>query len=174
MQNQLNKQFIAALTGNQRRLFAFIFSLVPDPVEAEEILQQTNLKIWERADQYDLSREFMPWASQIAYYEILYHQRHTRRAGSPFDAKLIEQLAGEAAAPMQSDEARLQALEHCIRGLPPNHRQLIEQRYGGNLSVKQLAQQRGATPGGLSQLLFRIRAALLTCIQRRLTAEADV
>ena len=54
-----------------------------------------------------------------------------------------------------------------------NHRQLIEQRYGGNLSVKQLAQQRGATPGGLSQLLFRIRAALLTCIQRRLTAEAD-
>ncbi len=41
-------EFVQLFTKWQRRLFLFILAQVPNLVEAEEILQETNLVIWRK------------------------------------------------------------------------------------------------------------------------------
>jgi threonine dehydratase len=63
--------FVALLTGSQRRLHAYIFSLVWNPADADDILQETNIVLLKKAAEYDTNRDFLPWALTIARFQAL-------------------------------------------------------------------------------------------------------
>ena len=43
----VSAEFVAQITKSQRQLHAFILSMVWNPVEADDVLQETNLVLWE-------------------------------------------------------------------------------------------------------------------------------
>ncbi len=47
-----SKDFIRLLLANERRIYAFILSMLPDLTDAEDVLQETSLVLWEKLDQY--------------------------------------------------------------------------------------------------------------------------
>ena len=54
----------------QRRIFAYIYTLVPSRSDAEDILQETSLTVCEKFKDFELGTNFYSWACQIAYWKV--------------------------------------------------------------------------------------------------------
>jgi RNA polymerase sigma-70 factor (ECF subfamily) len=164
-------QIADLVLGSQRRLYAYILTLVPDPDAAWDILQQTNMVLWRDSERFSAGTNFMSWAFRVAYFQVLDHREKQQRDRLRFNNDLFEQLAAESANERDGDQARLEALRKCLAGLPSPQRNLLQTRYGDGLSVAAIAESRGQTAGALSTYLHRIRRGLLDCIQRHLSVE---
>ncbi|MEL7264621.1 MAG: sigma factor-like helix-turn-helix DNA-binding protein, partial [Planctomycetota bacterium] len=68
---------------------------------------------------------------------------------------------------------RRDALLGCLETLPPAQRQLIDLRYTSGLAIDAISQATGRPGASISQTLYRLRNALLNCINRRLNAEGS-
>ncbi len=88
----------------------------------------------------------------------------------PFSRELVEQLAREREQHETVLEARLEALEECLRQLRPEDRALIETRYRGGADTEELVRRSGASRRTLFRQLDRIRRRLSHCIDRRIGA----
>ena len=165
-------QFVAEITRAQRQLYAFILSMVWNPPDADDVLQETNLVLWEKAGEFDDSRPFLPWAMRFAQFQAMAWLKSHRRQRMVFDDDLTRLLAIEAAADEPAFEARHHALADCLQKLRPEQRALVARRYEPDASVSALAESIGTTPKALSDKLRRIRRALSECIQTTLAKEA--
>jgi RNA polymerase sigma-70 factor (ECF subfamily) len=165
-------EFVTQITRIQRQLHAFILSMVWNATEADDVLQQTNLVLWEKSAEFDASRPFLPWAMQFAQWQALAWLKQRQRQRLVFDDDLAKLLADEAVADERAFEARRNALASCLQKLGPEQRELIARRYEPEASVNALAAAGGVTAKALSDRLRRIRHALLECIQKTIAEEA--
>ena len=62
-------------------------------------------------------------------------------------------------------------LRECLAGLPKHGRELLQLRHFEDLSPGSIASRLGRTSNQVRQVLLRLQAALLGCIERRLGAE---
>jgi len=63
----------------ERRLMRVILRFVRDPDLAEDLAQETFLRVYERMEQYDASRRFGPWLFRIGVNLTLDHLRKRKR-----------------------------------------------------------------------------------------------
>lgn len=166
----VSTEFVTQITRCQRQLHAFILSMVWNPAEADDVLQETNLVLWEKSAEFDTGRPFLPWAMRFAQFQALaWLKRHRRQQQRlVFDDDLARLLADEAAQEELAFEERREALAVCLQKLPPGQRELIARRYEPDGSVNDMAAAGGTTPKAVSDRLRRIRHALLQCIRRTL------
>lgn len=170
--HQLSEQFVSQLTACQSRVYAYITTLVHDPVAAQDILQEANLVLCRKAAEVNDDMDFVGWACRIAYYQVLAHRRDAGRDRHHFDDALLSQLAERSAARSASFEQRSLALRTCMGKLTDAQRDLLHRRYTDNQSIKSVAESLGRPAGSITQTLHRIRKTLLECIGRH-TAEDD-
>jgi RNA polymerase sigma-70 factor (ECF subfamily) len=163
--------FVQHLTSAQRRLHAFIYSLVQRSADAEDVLQETNVVLWSKAVEFEAGTNFMAWACQVAYLQVLAYRKRQARASGPFDDALLAQLAEAAGRQLESFDRRHDALVDCLEKLAPAQRQLIVRRYQPNASVQSMAAEAGKSAKALSETLRRIRDALMRCVERTLALE---
>jgi RNA polymerase sigma-70 factor (ECF subfamily) len=166
-------EFVQQFTRSQRQIYLYILSQVPSPVDADEILQETNLVIWRKVDRFQLGTNFLAWAYQIAGLEVLKFRERRHRDRLRFSEEFIERVAEEIEGDTEQLEARRQALMNCIGRLRPADRELIEERYSTGENGLSVARKKGRPANSVYQSLGRIRKALLECITRRLTAESS-
>src|SRR4051812_24461539 len=62
------KRLMALMTRHQRQVFSYIYALVPNRYDAEDLLQETSLVICEKFDEFEEGTDFVAWACQIAYW----------------------------------------------------------------------------------------------------------
>jgi RNA polymerase sigma-70 factor (ECF subfamily) len=163
--------FVALLTNSQRKLHAYIFSLVWNPADADDILQETNLVLLKKAAEFDTSRDFLPWALAIARFQALAGLKRRQRLRFVFDDALAASLAEDAAREDPVLEARRLALATCLQKLPAGHRDLLVRRYEPEAVVGEMAAALGLSLKALSDRLRRIREKLLRCITSTLAEE---
>jgi RNA polymerase sigma-70 factor (ECF subfamily) len=148
--------------------------LVRHLADAEDVLQETNVVLWRKADEYDPARDFMPWAMRIAQLQAMAHLKRQKRVPMTFDESLLAILADEVVAETTELNPRRLALTGCLQKLPTHQRQLIAARYEPGGSVNELARQSGKSCKAISESLRRIRRVLLDCIERKVAREARV
>ena len=103
--------FVQLVTQYQQRVHLFILSLVPNRTDAEEILQETNLVLWRRFEEFRPGSDFRAWAFQVAFNKVkLFHERHGRDK-LHFGAEVTDRLATIATSAPDSLPAELEALE---------------------------------------------------------------
>jgi RNA polymerase sigma-70 factor (ECF subfamily) len=163
-------RFVQLLTGSQSRLYAYIMTLVGRSADADDVLQTTNAVLWSKADEYDAARPFLAWAYRFAHLQVLAHRKRASRDRLLFDDELLGRIAEEYARQDEGAERQLEALALCLKGLRPEHRRLVELRYGGEESVNSLAAQVGMEVNTFSAAIYRVRRMLADCISRRLAA----
>ncbi len=163
-------EFEQLLEAHQGRLFGFIRALAGPGAETEDILQNTNRILWEKADQFELGTNFRAWAFRIARYQILQYRDKVRRGGEqvPFSDDLLETLAERTEEKDASLERRQRFLQQCLEKLSGRQRDAVEARYFHRESVQAIADRLGMKPNAVSQLLFRSRDSLLRCIESQL------
>ena len=125
----VSAEFVAQITKSQRQLHAFILSMVWNAAEADDVLQETNLVLWEKVAEFDASRPFLPWAMRFAQWQAMAWLKRQKRQRLVFDDDLAKLLADEAAADELAFDARRVALASCFQKLRPEQRELIARRY---------------------------------------------
>ena len=164
-------EFVQLFTHHQRRLFLYILSQVSNPVDAEEILQETNVVIWSKCAKFQPGTNFLAWVSQIANFEVMKFRTRKRREKLVFSDEFLETVAQTSLERSEELESRRAALTDCLNKLRPKDRELIQQRYAPGERGKHLAQQIGRPANSVYQSLGRIRRSLLDCIQQRLAVK---
>ncbi len=159
--------FVQLMISCQSRLYAFIMSLVHNPELAADILQQTNLVMWQKSDEFTLGTNFSAWTFQIARYQVMAHRQKQRRDRHVFDDETIAAVAGEFERRAGADDDRLIALSHCMNKLDDDGRELLTRRYRDGLAVQHIAEEIGHTANRVAVRLHRLRVTLMQCIRRR-------
>lgn len=162
-----NPEFVRAVTECQSRIYGYALSLLADPEAASDVLQETNLVLWEKSDEFESIDNFPAYALKIALNKIRNLRRTMQRDKLVFDDDVLEKLAADADTFEPFKDDRLTALNECIEQLPNHHRELIRRRYMQADTIAQLAQAIGKPASTVRVMLFRIREALVVCIQQR-------
>ncbi|QDT00945.1 sigma-70 family RNA polymerase sigma factor [Adhaeretor mobilis] len=165
-------QFVERLTSSQARLRVYAVSLVRDPHDADDLLQNACLTLWEKRQQYDSDREFFPWACGIVLIEILRHRRKKATDKLLFDEALITTLAADYVAKSTEYESRYECLHKCIAKLSDHDRRLLEEHYRKGTKPKKISQQRGLPVTTVYSRLTRIRELLHACIEAGLVQQS--
>jgi RNA polymerase sigma-70 factor, ECF subfamily len=176
VKDQAMRRFVQRLTACQPRLYAYIMTLLLDPHQADDVLQQTNLVLWEKLDEFLVCDDFDALACKVAYYQVLAHRRDAsrRRRRLLFDDRLLEQVAATAGATTGAfQEGYLAALRNCMAKLPEPLRELVRKRYEPDGSVNAIAADSGNSANAVSASLYRIRKNLLACIHDELARGGD-
>src|SRR3954447_18155967 len=103
MQNDSNseteggKRLMALMTRHQRQIFSYIYALVPNRYDAEDLLQEASLVICEKFDDFEEGTDFVAWACQIAYWRIRYSRQKFARSKVVFNQEIVDALAQTAA-----------------------------------------------------------------------------
>lgn len=162
-------EFVRQITRHHAMLRAYIISLMPGMDGVDDVLQETNVVLFEKFATFQPGTNFWAWARAIARLEVKVHRRRLRRQEClMLDEDLAEQLAEHTAALHNDLDERLRALDRCLGRLAENERELIEHRYFSKLTLEGFAARCGRPVESLRVSLFRIRAALRKCIKGEL------
>lgn len=164
------ERFTRLLARCQRRVFLFAVSLVQNAADAEDVLQETNLVLWQKFSQYERGTDFVSWACRIAHYEVLKLRERKARHERLLSDDFLEVLAAESRRTMHEVDDRREALEDCLGKLSPSDGRLVELRYQPEATTRSVAAALGRSIQGTRRSLHRIRTGLLACIQRTLSA----
>lgn len=164
------------LADHQGRLYGFIRSLMGADAGIEDVLQNTNRVLWEKASTFTPGTNFRAWAFQTARYQVLQFRAKQQREGImiPFSNELLESLAILAGEKESAYERRRKFLKMCLEKMPPRQRDVIEKRYFERLSVTSISEALGIKPNAVSQLLFRGRENLLHCIESQMPGDSPI
>ena len=165
------KQLMLLMTQHQRRIFSYIYTLVPSRMDADDILQETSLVICEKFGQFKPGTDFAAWACQIAYWEVRRARQKYARSKVVFDQEVVDALAQTAAAMIDEVSERHEALGRCLKKLHPRDRELVLTRYEPGCGVEQAAQRSGRSREAAYKALGRIRKMLLDCVSNQLASE---
>jgi RNA polymerase sigma-70 factor (ECF subfamily) len=141
-----------------------------DPA-ALDVLQDTNVDLWSRADEYDFDRPFLPWAFAFARNRVLAHRKSQSRSRLLFSDAAMARIEAECAELAGTADARLTALQKCLQKLNSRQAHLIRERYSGKATVKSIAAQMGETAHNVASQLHRARKQLGRCVNATLAAE---
>ena len=163
------KDFIHALTYSQNDLTGYLVGLLGNLHDAKDVLQATNLVLWEKHKEFRARADFKPWARKFAYYQALAFIRDRKRDRHVFDDDVLELLASDDGdVNSAKDDERELALRDCLNQLPEKQRMLIKLRYEEAGSIKQVVDQTGAKESSVKVSLMRIRNELQACIESKI------
>lgn len=158
-ERQDEKAFDELYSRHARRLMGFFLRAFRyDEDEAADACQETFLKVWQAAEQFNPTSAFRPWLYTIAYNLCRSCFRHSEQV----ERYRAEQLATTAdeytnACELQLDNATLQrALVATLETLPPESRTLFALRFEEELGIAQVAQILGIPEGTVKSRLHRL------------------
>lgn len=159
------REFVQLLAACERRLDNYILALVPNWSDAEDVVQQTKLRLWERFSQYDRSKDFGAWACTVAYYEVLTFRTRASRARLLFSQAALERVAAVAISVVAESDARMHLLRTCVEKLSRWQRELLLRCCVAGESVKAVATELDRKVDSTRKAILRIRHQLYRCIE---------
>ena len=164
---ELSDEFILELTQVQQRLYGYIYRRLANRDQAQEVLQQVNLVLCHKADQYTLGTNFNAWAATVARYQILSYRSSQNRDRLVFTDKVVA-IIDEREDDSDERDERLAHLHQCFQALSDDNQAFLNLRYEGGLSMKQIAMEVGQKVVTVRVKLHRLRRSLRDCVQNRL------
>lgn len=173
-----NGAFDLLLLRNQSKLFSYILFVVHDHDKAEDIFQETFVKVITKLHQgkYTTSGKFSAWIMRIAHNVIMDKYRDTRtqniveptvgndlsniKSGDLLDSNIEEHFVNEQV---------LKDVRKMMNLLPPTQREVVFMRFYQEMSFKEIAETTGVS---INTSLGRMRYAILN--MRRMAREHNV
>ncbi|MEW6302177.1 MAG: sigma-70 family RNA polymerase sigma factor [Verrucomicrobiota bacterium] len=159
------QRFLSLFLRSEREIFRYVAALVPNVADAEDIVQQTALALWEKFDAYDPNQPFTPWACRFALNKARQWIERRQRWQALLQGGLGEELARRREELRPELEVRLKHLEGCIGKLPQDQRSIVEGYYYHRTPVEKVAESSGRTVEATYKALQRIRSALQDCME---------
>lgn len=142
-----------------KRLFGLCMTLCGDPYEAEDLYQETWLKVVRNISRYDPAREFEPWLTKICVNT--YRNTLRRIARSPVlnfrDTREKDTMMQSVPTPEKKD---YEPLYEAVRNLPEKMRLTVVLFYFEDMDIRSAAEVLGVPPGTVKSRLSKARKLL--------------
>lgn len=173
-----NKAFDLLLTRNQSKLFSYIFFVVHDEDKANDIFQDTFIKIIVKLQNgmYAPTGSFSAWCIRIAHNVIMdaYRSERGNRIVEPTEDNDLSNLRIDSVQESNIEGAYvnrqvMRDVKKIMNNLPAPQREVVYMRYYQQMSFKEIAD---ATDVSINTALGRMRYALIN--MRRMAQEHDI
>ncbi|MEZ6127981.1 MAG: sigma-70 family RNA polymerase sigma factor [Planctomycetaceae bacterium] len=169
--SDLTPEFVSLWTRYQPEVRRYVCKLVVKSVDAEDVMQQTAARLWEKFDQYDAKRPFVAWAIGFAYHEILSWRQRQSRDRLVFSESILAQLHATSVEEASMLELRRKALDGCLQKLGAKEKDLLLRRYAEHGTVQREAKRSQTSPHKLYYVIEKLRARLIACIDSTMQQE---
>ncbi len=121
------------------RLMRFLMNLIHRPQMVEEVLNDTLMVVWEKADTFNGASKLSTWMFGIAYRKAM---KALRKQDDPMEDPAAEQRASLDPTPEDDlGRSRTQVLlQHAIETLSPEHRAVVEFTYFHEMGYREIAE----------------------------------
>ena len=162
-----NKAFDELLTRTQSSLFAYIMFVVRNEDVANDIFQETFVKVITRLQEgkYTDSGKFTFWLTRIAHNAIMdwYRTQKSEHIVDLADDNNLSMLKGDQVMDMHREseivnEQVMQDVKRMMEALPASQREVVYMRFYQQLSFKEIAELTGVS---INTSLGRMRYALI-------------
>lgn len=149
-----------------RPLFSVALRVLNDPAEAEDVLHDVFVTVWEKAGDFESSRgHAFSWALTLTRNRAIDRVRSRKRRAEILAQAVPDDIGGDAASDAKLDSAdtlwfkeKAAAVRTAVATLPEDQRLALELAYFGGLTQQQIA---GKLSQPLGTVKARIRRALL-------------
>ena len=161
-----SNSFSILLDRYQKRVYGFIYSKVHDPDLADDIFQDTFIKVVKnlRLGKYSDEGRFLSWVIRIAHNLIMDHYRKIKRLPK-HESKIenfdvLDRLAEQNSSIEESMiETQIHAdLSLLIEELPDSQKEVLRMRLFKDMSFKEIGDQTGVS---INTALGRMRYAVI-------------
>ena len=141
------------ITRYQNRLYRYLLRIVRQPAEAEDLFQQTWLRVVEKIRSFDASRDFDAWLFTLARNLAIDHLRRIRpqsldepldepRADSGHRETAADRIPSKERTPFESALAAEHRTEisEAMAGLPMIYREVLSLRFEDEMKIEEIAQ----------------------------------
>ena len=168
----------------ERRLAQHVLGLVHGDVhQAEDVVQETYLKVWKGLARFDPARltrgDAFAWLVRIAHNTAVSLARRRRPVpcGNPGAApgRCVPEPASPEAGPVRQAEEheRDDALHRALAELKPQKRRLFELHYRLELRHRDIADDQGLTAGQVNMALYATRKELRAKLEKYVLDDCD-
>lgn len=158
----------------QTRAVRVAFLITQDEQQAEDVVQDTFLRLYHKIGQFDLRRPFEPYLMRSVANAALNSTRGNQQQVSlDGDLEPVEQwLARAASVESEVEYHQLkQKIMTALAALNPQQRAAVVQRYYLDMSEKEMAAALETPPGTIKWLLSTARARLRDLLASERSAE---
>ncbi len=144
---------------HQNVVFGTAYNMTGNRALAEELAQDAFLSAWKGIRGFRRGSPFKPWLMRILVNTVMAHRRKRSVETTPIEESA---WADDAEHPAALAESRLerQTVQRAIRGLSPEHRQVVVLRYFADMTVPEVARASGVNEGTVKSRLHRAHQAL--------------
>ena len=162
-----NRAFDLLLSRTQSKLFTYIMFVVRDQDVANDIFQETFVKVIVKLKQrkYTNSGKFSAWLVRIAHNVIMdwYREQKSEKIVEPTEDNDLSNLGGNELLDLNVEnhfvnEQVLADVKKMMNMLPPSQREVVFMRFYQEMSFKEIAE---ATNMSINTALGRMRYAIL-------------
>ena len=171
MQDERSKMLVRLLTQHHQALLRYVYALVGNAEDANDILQETSVALFQKLEQFDDSRPFLPWAYRFAYFEVLKWRENSANKPLTLDNDVVELISKDRERGDVLLKRRMDLLPECFRLLPSRDLIAIRARYFEKVNADELCEKLGLSRRTLFRELERIRKSLMDCIESKLAVE---
>lgn len=173
-----NRAFDELLSRNQSKLFSYILFVVRDEDKANDLFQETFVKVITKLHQgrYVDSGKFGAWIMRIAHNVIMdwYREQRSRNLIEPTDENDLSNLSGNEILDSNVENRYVNDqimvdVKNMMNMLPPTQREVVFMRFYQDLSFKEIAETTGVST---NTSLGRMRYAILNL--RRMSKEHNI
>lgn len=146
----------------QVSVFNVCFRFVGERREAEDLAQETFIRVYERLGTFDIDKPFGPWVRRVAANICLNHLERKSFVRVPLDEEFEPPTEPLSTSPENTIEKRERASEvrDALRTLPPHFRAVIELRHFQELDYAEIAAALDLPMNTIKSHLFRARKLL--------------
>ena len=155
----------------QKKLFAYIFHLVGNKDEAEDILQNVFSKTYKNINKFDTSRKFSSWIYRIAHNEAInFLKRRNKRYSVSWEDITTSKDKLDTASNDEMPEEKWEHLEivreidQALEKLPKKYQQVLKLRYFQEYSYEDIGKMLGKPVNTIGTLINRAKKKLLEVV----------
>ncbi len=155
----------ALINRHQHRIYSFIFSKVYNRDIAEDIFQDTFIKVIRtlKRGKYNEEGKFLPWVMRIAHNLVIDHFRKNKRMpkfDNSGDFNIFSVLSdGDLNAETQLIKDQIESdVQELIKELPEDQLEVLTMRIYKDMSFKEISERTGVS---INTALGRMRYALI-------------
>jgi RNA polymerase sigma factor (sigma-70 family) len=147
-------------------VWRFAYRMLGDAAEAEDVAQESLLKLWNHADRWQAGGAgIAPWLKKVTVNQCLDRLRRKRFAS---DEEVPERADDTPLADRQIEAVETgQAVKDCIEALPDRQRAAVILTYYEEAPNQGAAETMEMQLKAFESLLFRARASLKSCVERK-------
>lgn len=160
--------FVKLLAEHERYLGGYVYHLIPNAADAEDVLQDIKVALWKAFDQYELGTNFGAWSRKVAFHRVMAFRKKKAIEGKrlTFSDECFEYLSDHYSDDSHHIDEMAKRLAVCISKLKKPHQELVSLRYKESFSIEETSVRTGKTIAACYRALSRIRLALRQCLQQ--------